>query len=141
MDIDRTGKRILALLAQNARISATAIGQQVGLSRTAVQDRVAAMEQRGIIQGYHARIAEHVGLVSAILTIQISGRPCDPALRWLAAQEGVETVLSLSGEVDAIAWVTLPDMASLSALTDRVALSPLIASVSSRIILGRYGGT
>lgn len=140
MDIDRTGKRILALLAQNARISATAIGQQVGLSRTAVQDRVAAMEQRGIIQGYHARIVGHVGLVSAILTIQIAGRPCDPALRWLAALEGVETVLSLAGDVDAIAWVTLPDMASLSALTDRIALSPLIASVGSRIILGRYGG-
>lgn len=47
MQLDKTNKRILALLEKNARMSAAAIGREIGLSRPAVQDRIAAMEQGG----------------------------------------------------------------------------------------------
>ena len=138
MQVDKTDKRILALLEKNARMSATAIGKEVGLSRPAVQDRIAAMEQEGVIRGYHAATNDAAGLVRAVLFILIAERPCDRALSWLASLEGVTSVISLTGEFDAIVSVTLPSVADLSTMNDRLATSPLIASSRSQIVLCRY---
>ena len=140
MQIDKTNKRILSLLEKNARMSATAIGKEIGLSRPAVQDRIAAMEQEGVIKGYHAATDDAANLIQAVLFIRISERPCDKALRWLASLEGVTSVVSLAGEFDAIVSVSLPEATDLSALNDRVAASPLITSSTSQVVLRRYAG-
>ncbi|CAL75314.1 putative Transcriptional regulator, AsnC/Lrp family [Bradyrhizobium sp. ORS 278] len=138
MDIDRTNKRILALLEQNARLSATAIGREIGLSRPAVQERILAMEQSGIIQGYHATTGEAAGLTRAVLFIRIAERPCTKALAWLSSLDGVASVLSLAGEWDALAIVALPSVADLSALNDAIAASALISESRSQIVLQKY---
>lgn len=140
MQIDKTNKRILALLEKNARMSATAIGKEIGLSRPAVQERIAAMEQGGVIRGYHASTDDVAHLIHAVLFIRISERPCDKALRWLASLEGVTSVVSLAGEFDAIVSVSLPEAGDLSALNDRVAASPLITGSTSQVVLRRYAG-
>lgn len=139
MEPDRTNKRILAWLLRDARISAAAIGRAIGLSRPAVQGRIRAMEEAGVIQGYHATLGGAAGMIRAVLFVRIKGRPCDPALRWLAALEGVTAVASLAGEVDALVSVTVPDPAALSALNDRIAASPLIEAAQSHVVLRRYG--
>lgn len=54
--MDETDERILALLRENARYNYSEIGSRVGLSRVAVKNRVAAMEESGIIEGYHATV-------------------------------------------------------------------------------------
>ena len=43
--MDHTDQKILAALARNARLSFAALGREIGLSRTAVQDRVGRLEQ------------------------------------------------------------------------------------------------
>ena len=138
MSIDRTNKRILALLERNARMSAAAIGREIGLSRPAVQDRISAMERDGTIRGYHVAADDGVGLVHAVLFVSISERPCDRALRWLSTLEGITSVASLSGELDAIAHVSVPGVAELTALNDRVAAAPFISGSTSQIVLRRY---
>lgn len=138
MSIDRTNKRILALLGKNARLSAAAIGREIGLSRPAVQDRISAMEQDGTIRGYHAAVGDQAGLVHAVLFIAISERPCDRALVWLAALEGITSVASLAGDLDAVAQVAVPSLAELTALNDRVVAAPFISSSTSQIVLKRY---
>ena len=50
--LDAKDKKILSLLAENSRISATNISKKVGLSRDAVQYRIKNYEKRGLIQGY-----------------------------------------------------------------------------------------
>lgn len=137
MDLDQTHKRILALLEKDARISVTEIARQVNLSRPAVQERIAALEANGIIQGYQTRIATSAQLTHAVIFAQIAERPCGPTLEWLASLEGVTSVQSLSGEIDALVQVSLPSMAALSALNDKLAASPLIASAKSSAVLQR----
>ncbi|WP_321446868.1 Lrp/AsnC family transcriptional regulator [uncultured Cohaesibacter sp.] len=134
--MDKTDKRILAILERNGRISAAELGRQIGLSRTAVQDRMTRLEAEGTIISYGARIAStHNELIRAILFVTISVRPCDEALNWLAQQEGVQEVLSLSGEIDAIVKCAVPDVESLSRLNDRIGANKLISSSNSNIIL------
>ncbi len=134
--LDRTDKRILAALERNARISFAALGRQINLSRTAVQDRVTRLEADGVIRGYRAEIAEEAGgLMHALLFVEIAVRPCEPALQWLASLEGVCEVFSLSGEVDAVARCVIASPEALAGLNDRVRSSDMISSSRSHIIL------
>ena len=136
MDRDRTDKRILALLEKNARMTAAAIGREIGLSRTAVQDRISRMEADGTIQGYRVVATDNsAGLVRALIFVTIAERPCDKALRWLVSLDGVISVHSLAGELDAVATVIVPSVAELSSLNDRIGKSALIARAHSQVIL------
>ena len=50
--LDELDRKIVKLLIQNARMSYSDIGEQIGISRVAVRSRVQALEQRGIIEEY-----------------------------------------------------------------------------------------
>ena len=50
--LDELDQKIIRLLIENARISYSDIGQQIGISRVAVKARIQALEQRGIIEEY-----------------------------------------------------------------------------------------
>ncbi len=54
--LDRTGKKLLAALQANARLSFSELGRQVGLSQPAAAERVKRLEDAGIITGYHAEV-------------------------------------------------------------------------------------
>lgn len=134
--MDRTDKRIVALLERDGRISAAELGRQIGLSRTAVQDRISKLEASGIITGYHAKIAaDHDSLIRAMLFVRIAIRPCDKALNWLCGLEGVQSVASISGDIDAVVTCVVPDVESLTALNDKIGASDLITSSQSSLIL------
>lgn len=119
-------------------MTAAAIGRTIGLSRPAVQERISLMERSGLILGYHADVAETLGLVSAVLFIQIAERPCEKALQWLMTLAGVTSAFSLAGEIDAIVFASVPTMADLSALNDQVLASPLILATKSTVVLRQY---
>ena len=60
--IDGVNWRILMLLQENARTSFSEIGRQVGLTPTAVAERVRRLEDAGVIRGYRLAVnAEHLG--------------------------------------------------------------------------------
>ncbi|MFV1601535.1 MULTISPECIES: Lrp/AsnC family transcriptional regulator [unclassified Phaeobacter] len=135
-NVDRTDKRILAVLERNARTSAAEIGRQIGLSRTAVQDRLSKLETRGVISGYRVQLSEpQDDLIRAVLFVRIAVRPCTDALTWMASLEGVQEVMSLSGEIDAIVRCAVPDVAALTALNDRIGASDWIAGSNSNVVL------
>lgn len=54
--LDTHDNAILKLIKSNARMSYSEIGEQVGLSRPAVKNRMDAMRAKGIIQGYQTVI-------------------------------------------------------------------------------------
>ncbi|MGL5852818.1 MAG: Lrp/AsnC family transcriptional regulator [Phycicoccus sp.] len=73
-DVDR---RIVALLAGDGRISYTDLGRALGMSTSAVHQRVRRLEERGVVRGYTARV-DH-GQLGRAMTAFISITPLDPA--------------------------------------------------------------
>lgn len=68
---------IVRELASDGRCSFTDLAERVGLSVSAVHQRVRRLEQRGVLRGYAARLdGEQVGLP---LTAFVSLTPIDPA--------------------------------------------------------------
>ncbi len=73
-DLDR---RIVEQLSADGRMSYTELGRVLGMSTSAVHQRVRRLEQRGVIKGYAARV-DHLSLGLA-MTAFISITPLDPA--------------------------------------------------------------
>jgi Lrp/AsnC family leucine-responsive transcriptional regulator len=55
--MDGVNWRILMLLQENARTSFSEIGRQVGLTPTAVAERVRRLEDAGVIRGYRVAVS------------------------------------------------------------------------------------
>jgi Lrp/AsnC family leucine-responsive transcriptional regulator len=54
--LDRVGRKLLRALQENARLSYTELGRQLGLSSPAVTERMRKMEEAGLITGYHTEV-------------------------------------------------------------------------------------
>lgn len=50
--LDEIDRKMLDLLTQNARYTYSELGERLGLSRVAIKNRMDALEQRGVIEGY-----------------------------------------------------------------------------------------
>jgi Lrp/AsnC family leucine-responsive transcriptional regulator len=99
--VEETDRAIVAALTGDGRLSYTDLAERVGLSVSAVHQRVRRLEQRGVIKGYVARIAhDAIGLpLSAFVAI----RPLDPsqpddAPDRLAKLPEIESCYSVAGE-------------------------------------------
>ena len=128
-DIDA---RIAAELAEDGRCSYTDLAARVGLSVSAVHQRVRRLEQRGVIRGYTARIdGEHAGLP---LTAFVSLTPIDPAQpddypERLRGLPDIEACHSVAGVESYICKVRVASPAALETLLGQIRAT---ANVSTR---------
>jgi DNA-binding Lrp family transcriptional regulator len=92
-------KKIVDLLLQDARMSYSDIGIQVGLSRTAVKNRVVALENKGIINGYRAIInpQEYTEMMTFIVNIETNPEHFDSAKQVLSEADEVITLIQTTG--------------------------------------------
>jgi Lrp/AsnC family transcriptional regulator, leucine-responsive regulatory protein len=128
-DIDR---RIVALLAEDGRMSFTDLGKETGLSTSAVHQRVRRLEKRGVIRGYRAMIdPEALGLP---LTAFVSIKAFDPSAEdeaptRIANVQGVEACYSVAGDEAYILKVRVSSPVALEGLLSDIRA---IAGVSTR---------
>ena len=130
--MEETNRTILALLADDGRMSFTELARQTGLSVSAVQQRVRRLEERGVIRGYAARIdPDQAGLP---LTAFVSIKPFDPAAPddapdRLAHLRAIEACHSVAGDENYILKVRVASPAALEDLLQQIRAA---ASVSTR---------
>ncbi|MEU7871357.1 Lrp/AsnC family transcriptional regulator [Dactylosporangium sp. NPDC049140] len=99
--MEETDRAIVAALAVDGRLSYTDLAERVGLSVSAVHQRVRRLEQRGVIKGYAARI-DHDAL-GLSMTAFVAIRPLDPsqpddAPDRLSKLPQIESCYSVAGE-------------------------------------------
>lgn len=130
--LEEIDRQIVALLAQDGRMSYTDLGKATGLSTSAVHQRVRRLEQRGVLRGYTAVVdAELVGLP---LTAFVSVKPIDPstpddAPDKLAPMPEIEACHSVAGEESYILKVRVGTPGELEGLLARIRAA---ANVSTR---------
>jgi DNA-binding Lrp family transcriptional regulator len=97
--IDEIDNKIVDLLLQDARMSYSDIGIQVGLSRTAVKNRVVALKNKGIINGYRAIInpQESTEMMTFIVNIETNPEHFDSAKQVLSEADEVITLIQTTG--------------------------------------------
>lgn len=130
--LEEIDARIAAVLAADGRCSFTDLAERVGLSVSAVHQRVRRLEKRGVIRSYAALIdGEQIGLP---LTAFVSLTPIDPAApddypQALAGIEEIESCHSVAGVESYIIKVRVASPSALEALLGRIRA---VAAVSTR---------
>jgi Lrp/AsnC family leucine-responsive transcriptional regulator len=116
VDVDRA---LLSALARDGRASYTELAERVGLSVSAVHQRVRRLEQRGLITGYAAKVdAKTVGLpLTAFVSITpIDVAQPDDAPARLAHLTAIEACHSVAGMESYILKVRVASPDALEAL-------------------------
>lgn len=99
--MEETDRAIIAALTTDGRLSYTDLADKVGLSVSAVHQRVRRLEQRGVIKGYAARVSYEA--LELPLTAFVAIRPFDPsqpddAPERLAHLSEIESCYSVAGD-------------------------------------------
>ena len=114
---------IVRELASDGRCSFTDLAERVGLSVSAVHQRVRRLEQRGVLRGYAARLdGEQIGLP---LTAFVSLTPIDPAApddypQRVEHLRQVEACYSVAGDESYIVKVRVATPAELENLLRQI---------------------
>ncbi len=116
--MDQTDIRIVNLLQKNCKITIKEIGSQVGLTSPAVTERIRRLEERGIIEGYHARI-DHGAIGnhrSAFMTLE--GEPVRDAsfCRFCEEHPAITEHHHIIGVYNSLLRVVVPDTDALENL-------------------------
>lgn len=114
--MDATDRLILDELRVNGRATFAELGRAVGLSASAVHERVSKLEVARVITGYHAVVDQAaVGLgVTALVGIEPSDTGDDEQIAAsLAAVEEVESCYAVAGDQAFIVKVRVPTVDAL----------------------------
>ena len=131
--------RILAMLKEDARVANAAIARDVDLAPSAVFQRIKKLEEKGVIQGYHARIdpdALDQGLLAFISVQTGEGARAKETAEMLAAVPEVMEVHRVVGDDCFYLKVRVKDTGALGALLDeKIQTLDPVASTNTTIVL------
>ena len=98
--LDEIDNQIINLLIADARLTYSEIGDKVGISRVAVKKRVAALEEQGIIKGYHADVnpMEAPKMMTFVAVIKTRADSYDLISDALEQEACVVTLCKMSGD-------------------------------------------
>lgn len=117
--LDELDRQIIDALRDDARLSARALGRQLGVAAGTVGQRVGRLEQAGVIRGYTA-IVEPASMgrpLGFVVGLQIAqGTPLDGILTELMAIPEIDEVLVVTGRWDLMVIGRVADPAQLNEL-------------------------
>lgn len=115
MILDALDRAILASLVEDGRQSQVDLAERVPLSPTAIARRIRALEEAGVIEGYHAKLSRRaLGLeMTVIVQISLRTQSQDNLDAFEAAVADAPSVVSchlMSGDEDYILTVLARDL-------------------------------
>jgi Lrp/AsnC family leucine-responsive transcriptional regulator len=113
--LDDTDRRILALLAQDARLSQRALARELRMSPPAIGERLARLERAGVIRGYRVDIDwAALGYVTGYLAVTaMQGADQSEIMRALHQLPEVQDIAVITGSMDMLARLRVRDYAHL----------------------------
>jgi Lrp/AsnC family leucine-responsive transcriptional regulator len=139
-EIDRS---IVAALTVDGRLSYTDLAEKVGLSVSAAHQRVRRLEQRGVLQGYTARV--DYTAVDLSLTAFVAIRPLDPAAAddapvRLSGLGEIEACYSVAGEDHYLLLVRVRNPAELEKLLHEIRMAANVTTRTTVVLSTPYEG-
>ena len=136
--LDEKDRALLALLQADAREPAASLARKLGLSRTAVQDRVRKLERNGVILGYTLRLASEIDdmeYAQAHVLISVDPKQSNAVVRALESFPEIRALYAVSGEYDLLARVCAPMLEDIDAVLDEVGAIAGVHRTRSSLVL------
>lgn len=139
--MDKFDQLILQQLQQDARQAVAQIAETIGLSRSAVSDRIKRMEDKGIIAGYRVVLAQDPqASVCAYLEVQHQAARCADLIPWLQQFPEIKRCQGISGEIDLLLYVEAATMSRLHTIREALDAQPDIRRVRTHMVLSHWIG-
>ena len=139
--LDPIDRKILAELQADGRMTNVELARRVGISAPPCLRRVRALEDAGLIRGYHAEVdARDLGFEVKVFVMVGLDSQAESELRAFEARcrdwPLVRECHMLNGEVDFILKCVAPDLSSFqSFLTGELLTTPTVASVKTSLVI------
>lgn len=139
--MDDKDKLLLSLLRRDARRPVVALARDLGLSRTATQDRLAKLQASGAIERFTIVDGDGGARESAYLMVQLErGFRCAQIISKVRSVPTVESVHSVTGAIDMIVRVAAEHVDGIEKARAEVASLAGVAEVSTHVVLERFVG-
>ena len=141
MRMDKFDQKILTLLQQDGRLSSIDLAEKVGLSASQCTRRRMALEDKGLITGYHAalnREALGFGLVN-LVSVTLSNHDRENAKHFASMVKRLPQITeayALTGDMDYQLKIITRDLKDLSTFVNEHLLpNPAVQTVKTSIVL------
>jgi Lrp/AsnC family leucine-responsive transcriptional regulator len=139
VELDELDHRIIALLIGDGRTPTAQIAEHIGLSRTAVSDRLDKLERQGVIRGTTA-VVDPVALGRAITAfVSARGSTLSPAawkkFRELMSGEQILEVHTVAGDDCYLMKVRAESIGALNTLVQQLTTPPLSLATRTTIVM------
>jgi Lrp/AsnC family transcriptional regulator, leucine-responsive regulatory protein len=137
--VDDKDRLLLSLLRRDARRPVVALARDLGLSRTATQDRLAKLQASGAIARFTIVDGDAHARESAYLMVQLErGVRCAQIISKVRALSSVEAIHSVTGTIDMIIRVAAQHIGGIEEARAEVAGLSGVASVSTHVVLEHF---
>jgi DNA-binding Lrp family transcriptional regulator len=141
MAFDAIDYQIMALLQDNGRMTNVELAERVGLTAPPCLRRVRALEERGAIQGYYARLnPEALGFTLTVFAMVSLRSQAEADLaafeRHVTAIPEVRECHMLNGDIDFILKIVDTDLTAFQKLlTGQLVTAPGVESVKTSLTI------
>lgn len=120
--MDTLDQTLLALLRANARTTTATLAKKLGVSRGTIANRIARMEQAGIIVGYSVQVRpeSRPDEIRAWMSIAVNGDRTPEVVQALLGEPAITSLHDTNGRWDLLAEVRAGSIAELSTVLERV---------------------
>lgn len=139
--LDSIDRRLLAALQAEGRVTNVDLAHRVGLTAPPCLRRVRALEEAGVIRGYHAELdASRLGFTITVFAMVSLKSQAEEDLRafenHIKALPEVRECHMLNGEIDFILKIVSRDLQSFQEfLTSKLTPAPNVASVKTSLTI------
>lgn len=139
--MDDKDRLLLSLLRRDARRPVVALARDLGLSRTATQDRLAKLHASGAITRFTIVEGDGSARESAYLMVRLEkGFRCGQIAPKVRAVSTVEAIHSVTGAVDMIVRVASEHVDGIEKARAEIAGLAGVAEVTTHVVLERIAG-
>ena len=141
LKLDLIDRKILAELQADGRMTNVELSRRVGISAPPCLRRVRALEERGLIEGYHARLnARALGYEVTVFAMVSLRRQAGAELEEFEARcrdwPLVRECHMLNGEIDFLLKCVAPNLLSFQTfLTDELTALPNVSNVKTSLVI------
>jgi DNA-binding Lrp family transcriptional regulator len=137
--MDDKDRLLLSLLRRDARRPVVALARDLGLSRTATQDRLAKLQASGAIAGFTIVGGDERGRELAYLIVRLErGARCAQIVPKVRTIPMVEAIHSVTGAIDMIVCVAAEHVEGIEKARVELAGLAGVAEVSTHVVLERF---
>ncbi len=142
--IDEIDLRILSHLQENGRAQRNRLAELVGLSVPSVSERMRKLEERNLIEGYHATLnGRGFGLdITAFIFVEVDGSSKYPDfVRHVADEPEIQECHSITGDGSHVLKIRTRNTETFEKLLSRIQAWEGVKRTRSNVVLSTYKET